>query len=112
MKRHEIKLHHEKGYDGKFRAGHEGIHHICGVKCHIDFDPHGLDDWVEFEDGSVEFQALGEIIIDCEKPLNISLKYSFENTDKVYDLHMHQGGDHYTAMVSPSEITGNLVLVY
>lgn len=113
MEKHKIRLHHEKDYDGKHRTAMKCIQHICGVKSHVLFDPHGLDGMGTLFDDNCPYEELGEIIIDCEKPIGIELKYTFENSDEIYDMHKHRNRPgHYTAMVNPENITGNLILVY
>lgn len=112
MEKHKIRLRHEKNYDGNHYTAFECTQHINGVKSHVWFDPHGLDDVIMLADGSEEFRQLGEILVDAEVPLNVNLRYTFENSRVVHDLHMHKGGRHWSAMVGPEEITGRLILIY
>lgn len=108
MGKHEILLHRKKDHD----TAMEGIQNIHGIKCHVRFDPHGLDGCGHMFVENCPFMEIGEILIDADDPLNIELKYTFENSEEIYDLDMHRGGDHYSAIIDPTKITGDLILVY
>lgn len=107
---HKIQLHHITNNAGQTLTRMKSDMHVCGVKCHVQLDPHGLDGHFETEDGLPI--KMGEVIVDCEKPLNTKLKYTFENNTNVFNFLMHRGGIHYSAMIDPKEITGDLILVY